>query len=55
MMIPDRTWQQFTKAKENIDLNLTEQKRKYSDERKRFDQQSAFINSGLFMQGIKNG
>ena len=54
-MIPNRTWQQFIKAKENKDLSLTEQKRKYSDERKRFDQQSAFINSGLFLQGLKNG
>ncbi len=54
-MIPDRTWQQFIKAKENKDLSLTEQKRKYSDERKRFDQQSAFVNSGLFIQGLKNG
>ena len=54
-MIPDRTWQQFIKAKENKDLSLTEQKRKYADERKRFDQQSAFINSGLFIQGLKNG
>ena len=54
-MIPDRTWQQFIKAKENKDLSLTEQKRKYSDERKRFEQQSAFINSGLFIQGLKNG
>ncbi len=54
-MIPDRTWQQFIKAKENKDLTLAEQKRKYSDERKRFDQQSAFVNSGLFIQGLKNG
>ena len=28
-MIPDRTWMQFSKAKENKDLNLTEQKQKY--------------------------
>ena len=47
-MIPDRTWMQFSKAKENKDLNLTEQKRKYSDERVKFEQQSAFINSGLY-------
>jgi len=54
-MIPDRTWTQFTKAKENKDLTLVEQKRKYSDERKRFDQQQAFVNSGLYIQGLKNG
>jgi|TARA_B100001094_G_C17946757_1_gene678422 hypothetical protein len=54
-MIPDRTWQQFIKAKENKDLSLTEQKRKYSDERKRVEQHKAFINSGLFIQGLKNG
>ena len=52
-MIPNRTWQQFIKAKENKDLSLTEQKRKYSDERKRFDNQQNFINSGLFIQGLK--
>jgi hypothetical protein len=52
-MIPDRTWQQFIKAKENQSLPLQEQKRKYADERKRFDQQRAFVNSGLFMQGLK--
>ena len=54
-MIPDRTWQQFTKAKENKDLTLAEQKRKYSDERKRLENERAFINSGLFIQGLKNG
>lgn len=52
-MIPDRTWQQFINAKENKNLTLQEQKRKYSDERKRFEQQRSFVNSGLFMQGIK--
>jgi hypothetical protein len=52
-MIPNRTWQQFIKASENKDLTLSEQKRKYSDERKRFDNQQDFINSGLFMQGLK--
>jgi hypothetical protein len=52
-MIPNRTWQQFSKAPENINLSLEEQKRKYSDERKRFEQQNQFINSGLFMQGLK--
>ena len=46
-MILNRTWQQFIKAKENKDLSLAEQKRKYADERKRFDQHQAFINSGL--------
>ncbi len=51
----NRTWQQFIKAKENKDLTLAEQKRKYADERKKFDQHQNFINSGLFIQGIKNG
>ena len=54
-MIPNRTWQQFIKAKENKNLTLAEQKRKYADERKRLAQHQAFINSGLFLQGIKNG
>ena len=54
-MIPDRTWQQFIKAKENKDLTLAEQKRKYADERKKLEQHQAFINSGLFIQGLKNG
>ena len=54
-MILNRTWQQFIKAKENKDLTLAEQKRKYSDERKRFENQKMFVNSGLFIQGIKNG
>jgi hypothetical protein len=49
-MIPDRTWQQFTKA--HPDLPLHEAKRKYSDERKRYEQQQQFINSGLFMKGL---
>ena len=35
-MILNRTWQQFINAKENKDLSLAEQKRKYADERKRF-------------------
>lgn len=52
-MIPNRTWQQFSKAPENKNLTLSEQKRKYSDERKRFENQQNFINSGLFMQGLK--
>ena len=52
-MIPNRTWQQFIKASENKDLTLSEQKRKYSDERKKFDAHQNFINSGLFMQGLK--
>ena len=54
-MILNRTWQQFIKAKENKDLTLAEQKRKYADERKRFEQHQSFVNSGLFLQGIKNG
>ena len=54
-MIPDRTWQQFVNAPENKNLTLAEQKRKYSDERKRFEQQASFVNSGLFVQGLRNG
>ena len=54
-MIQDRTWTQFIKAKENKDLTLAEQKRKYSDERKRLENERAFINSGLFIQGLKYG
>ena len=54
-MIINRTWQQFVKAKENVNLTLQEQKRKYADERKRFDAHQAFLNSGLYMQGQKNG
>ena len=52
-MIPNRTWRQFINANENKNLTLAEQKRKYADERKRFDQHQQFINSGLFMQGLK--
>jgi hypothetical protein len=51
-MIPNRTWQQFKAA--NPLLTLEDAKRRYSDERKRFDQQEQFINSGLFMQGNGN-
>jgi len=47
-MIPNRTWQQFVNAPENKNLTLSEQKRKYADERKRFENQQNFINSGLF-------
>ena len=54
-MIPNRTWKQFINAKENKNLTLAEQKRKYADERKRFDQQNAFVNSGLFIKGLRNG
>tara|TARA_Y100001937_G_C7101882_1_gene322949 strand:- start:1332 stop:1484 length:153 start_codon:yes stop_codon:yes gene_type:complete len=50
-MILNRTWQQFIKAKENKDLSLAEQKRKYADERKRFDQHQMFLNSGLYNKG----
>ena len=50
-MILNRTWQQFIKAKENKDLTLAEQKRKYADERKRFDQHQVFLNSGLYNKG----
>jgi len=52
-MIPNRTWKQFINAKENKDLTLERQTRLYADERKRFDQHQQFINSGLFMQGLK--
>jgi|TARA_A100001201_G_scaffold59762_1_gene57219 hypothetical protein len=52
-MIPNRTWQQFVKAPENKNLSLSEQKRKYSDERKRYENEQNFINSGLFLQGLK--
>ena len=51
-MVPNRTWKQFQTANKNKDWTLTEMKRKYSDERKRFDQQNQFINSGLFLRGI---
>ena len=36
---------------ENKDLTLAEQKRKYADERKRFEQHQAFLNSGLYNKG----
>tara|TARA_R100001015_G_C4455549_1_gene44226 strand:+ start:380 stop:532 length:153 start_codon:yes stop_codon:yes gene_type:complete len=50
-MIANRNWQQFIKAKENKDLTLAEQKRKYSDERKRYEQEQAFLNAGLYNKG----
>ena len=50
-MILNRTWQQFIKAKENKDLTLAEQKRKYTDERRRFEEHQAFLNSGLYNKG----
>ena len=50
-MILNRTWQQFTKAKENKNLTLAEQKRKYADERKRYEAHITFINSGLYNKG----
>ena len=50
-MILNRTWQQFINAKENKDLSLAEQKRKYAEERKRFDQYQVFLNSGLYIKG----
>ena len=52
-MIPNRTWQQVIKAPENKNLSLSEQKRKYSDERKRLENHLNFVNSGLFLQGLK--
>ncbi len=50
-MILNRTWQQFTKAKENKNLTLAEQKKKYADERRRFEQHQAFLNAGLYNKG----
>mgnify|MGYP003118434002 CR=1 FL=1 len=50
-MILNRTWTQFVKANENKDLTLVEQKRKYADERKRYDQHQSFLNSGLYNKG----
>ena len=50
-MILNRTWQQFISAKENKNLTLTEQKKKYADERRRFEQHQAFLNAGLFNKG----
>lgn len=51
-MVPNRTWQQFLNAKENTSLTLNEAKRKYADERKRWQAEQDFINSGLFMKGL---
>tara|TARA_A100001515_G_scaffold144369_1_gene148182 strand:- start:1187 stop:1339 length:153 start_codon:yes stop_codon:yes gene_type:complete len=50
-MILNRTWQQFIKAKENKDLTLAEQKKKFADERRRFEEHQAFLNSGLYNKG----
>ena len=50
-MILNRPWQQFVKAKENKNLTLAEQKKKYADERRRFEQYQAFLNSGLYNKG----
>jgi hypothetical protein len=50
-MILNRTWQQFISAKENKNLTLTEQKKKYADERRRFEQHQAFLNAGLLNKG----
>ena len=50
-MILNRTWQQFIKAKENVNLTLQEQKRKYADERKRYEAHVAFLNAGLYNKG----
>lgn len=52
-MILNRTWQQFYNATENKTLTMEQAKRKYSDERKRFDQHQQFLNSGLYTQGLK--
>ena len=50
-MILNRTWQQFIKAKENQKLTLAEQKKKYADERRRYERHVAFLNSGLYNKG----
>jgi hypothetical protein len=50
-MILNRSWQQFVKAKENKDLTLAEQKRKYANERKRYEAHEAFLNAGLYNKG----
>ena len=50
-MILNRNWQQFVKAKENKNLTLAEQKKKYAEERRRFDQHQAFLNAGLYNKG----
>jgi hypothetical protein len=50
-MILNRTWQQFISSKENKNLTLAEQKKKFSDERRRFEQHQAFLNAGLFNKG----
>ena len=50
-MILNRSWPQFVKAKENKNLTLTEQKRKYADERKRYEAHVTFLNSGLYNKG----
>ena len=50
-MILNRRWQQFSKAKENQKLTLAEQKKKYAEERKRYEAHIAFINSGLYNKG----
>ena len=47
----DEAFSQFIKAKENKNLTLAEQKKKYADERRRFDQHQAFLNSGLYNKG----
>ena len=49
-MVPNRTWQQFAKAPENVKLTLQEAKRKYAD--KRWQMEQDYINSGLFMKGM---
>ena len=50
-MILNRTSQQFVKAKQNKNLTLAEQKKKYAEERRRFDQHQAFLNAGLYNKG----
>jgi hypothetical protein len=52
-MILNRTWQQFYNAAENKNLTMEQAKRKYSDERKRYEQHQQFVNSGLYIQGLK--
>ena len=50
-MILNRTWQQFVNAKENKNFTLQEQKRKYAEERRRFEQHQVFLNAGLYNKG----
>ena len=50
-MIPNRTWKQFINAKENKNLTLAEQKKKYAEERRRYESHVAFLNASLHNKG----